>query len=148
MKKVFLLLASLVLAAFTANSQSGNGNIPPLNLDRTLRVNYIFSGTDKTQEIALAELCSIDGWAGRRVNMDKLPLRGNGQVVMSVKGPEGEFDDIVYMMSFSTLFQEWQATEEATTTRKAFENVFLLPMIRSGGSPSPWGHGPSGGPSH
>ena len=128
MKKVFLLLASLVLAAFTANSQSGNGDIPPLNLDRTLRVNYIFSGTDKTQEIALSELCSIDGWAGRRVNMDKLPLRGNGQVVMSVKGPEGEFDDIVYMMSFSTLFQEWQATEEATTTRKAFENVFLLPM--------------------
>ena len=65
MKKVFILLASLVLAAFTANSQSGNGNIPQLDLDRTLRVNYIFSGTDKTQEIALAELCSIDGWAGR-----------------------------------------------------------------------------------
>ena len=107
MKKVFILLASLVLAAFTANSQSGNGNIPKLNLDRTLRVNYIFSGTDKTQEIALSELCSIDGWAGRRVNMDKLPLRGNGQVIMSVKGTEGEFDDIVYMMSFSTLFQEW-----------------------------------------
>ena len=128
MKKVFLLMASLVLAAFTANSQSGNGSAPTINLDRTLRVNYIFSGTDKTQEIALAELCSMEGWAGRRVNMDKLPLRGNGQVVMSVKGPKGDFDDVVYMMSFSTLFQEWQATEEATTTRKAFENVFLLPM--------------------
>jgi hypothetical protein len=34
-------------------------------------------------------------------------------------------------MSFSTLFQEWQTTEEATKVRKAFENVFLLPMPSS-----------------
>lgn len=31
-------------------------------------------------------------------------------------------------MSFCTLFQEWQATEEATRVRKSFENVFLVPM--------------------
>ena len=100
-----------------------------LDLDRTLRLNYIFSGTDKTQEIALAELCSIDGWAGRRVNMDKVPLQGNGQVIMEMKGEgSGDFDKTVYMTSFSTLFQEWQATEEATATRKSFENVFLVPM--------------------
>jgi hypothetical protein len=36
--------------------------------------------------------------------------------------------DTLYRMSFSTLFQEWQTTEEATKVRKSFENVFLLPM--------------------
>ena len=122
MKRFLLSLAFLALVV------SAKGNDEGLDLSRTLRVDYIFSGTDKTQDIALAELCSIDGWAGRRVNMDKLPLRGNGQVIMSVRDDSGEFGKVVYEMSFSTLFQEWQATEEATRTKKAFENVFLLPM--------------------
>ena len=121
-----LAAALLALAAaLPVTAQEAEG----LDLDRTLRVDYIFSGTDKTQEIALSELRSIDGWAGRRVNMDKFPLKGNGQIEMSIRSTEGgDFDKVVYANSFSTLFQEWQATEEATTTRKSFENVFLLPM--------------------
>ena len=93
-------------------------------LDRTLRVDYIFSGTDSTASIAVASLSSFDTWAGRRVNMDKVPLRGNGQICMS----DAASGKVLYRMSFSTLFQEWQATEEATRVTRAFENVFLLPM--------------------
>lgn len=127
MKRLVLLAVAALAAATLCHSQGIEGS--PLDLSKTLRLNYIFSGTDKEQEISLAELCSIDGWAGRRVNMDKLPLRGNGQVIMEVRSEEGgDFDKVVYMTSFSTLFQEWQATEEATTTRKSFENVFLVPM--------------------
>ena len=92
--------------------------------DRTLRVDYIFSGTDKTQEIALDEMSSFEGWAGRSVNLDKVPVRGNGQISLTDK-VSGK---VLYRQSFSTLFQEWQTTEEATRLRKAFENVFLLPM--------------------
>lgn len=92
--------------------------------DKTLRVDYIFSGTDKTQEISLDEMSSFDGWAGRRVNLDKVPVAGNGQICMK-NAASGE---ILYRQSFSTLFQEWQTTEEATRVRKSFENVFLLPM--------------------
>lgn len=130
MKRITLLLVLSALALCTAFSANVREEVSsPLDLERTLRLNYIFSGTNKTQDISLAELCSIDGWAGRRVNMDKLPLRGNGQIIMEVRSTEdGDFDKVVYMTSFSTLFQEWQATEEATTTRKAFENVFLVPM--------------------
>lgn len=91
---------------------------------KTLRLDYIFSGTDKTCSIALDEIRSIDGWAGRRVNLDKVPLMGNGQISMLDKAS----GKVLYRMSFSTLFQEWQATEEATRVRKSFENVFLLPM--------------------
>ena len=128
MKRTVLAMAAiLAMTAFRAPGDEVPVN--GLNLDRTLRVNYIFTGTDKEQEISLAELCSIEGWAGRRVNMDKVPLRGNGQVVLSVRSKDGgPFDKVVYKMSFSSLFQEWQATEEATVTRKSFENVFLLPM--------------------
>ena len=97
---------------------------PEIVSTKTLRLDYIFSGTDKTQEIALDEMYSFDGWAGRTVNMDKAPLRGNGQISLTDKAS----GQVLYVQSFSTLFQEWQTTEEATRVRKSFENVFLLPM--------------------
>ena len=92
--------------------------------DKTLRVDYIFSGTDKTQEIALDEMSCFDGWAGRRCNTDSVAVRGNGQISMT----DAATGKVLYRQSFSTLFQEWQTTEEATRLRRAFENVFLLPM--------------------
>lgn len=90
----------------------------------TLRIDCIFSGTDKEQEISVARLSDAGEWAGRTVNMDKLALRGNGQI--SVR--DSASAELLYANSFSTLFQEWQNTEEATKVRKAFENVFLVPM--------------------
>ena len=92
--------------------------------EATLRVDYIFSGTDRESEIAVDELGRIEGWAGRRRRLQELPLRGNGQLCMT----EAASGDTLYRTSFSTLFQEWQATEEATRTRRSFENVFLMPM--------------------
>ena len=91
---------------------------------QTLRVDYIFSGTDKASEISLDEMSRFDGWAGRRVNLKEVPVRGNGQILMT----DAQSGDTLYRQSFSTLFQEWQTTEEATKVRKSFENVFLLPM--------------------
>lgn len=91
--------------------------------DKTLRIDYIFSGTDKASEISLRQMICHDGWAGRRVNMSEVPVRGNGQISMS----DAETGEVLYRQSFSTLFQEWQTTEEATRVRKSFENTFLLP---------------------
>ena len=91
---------------------------------QTLRVDYMFSGTDKSVEISLDEMSCFDGWAGRRTNLKEVPVRGNGQICMT----DAQTGDTLYRMSFSTLFQEWQTTEEATMVRKSFENVFLLPM--------------------
>lgn len=91
---------------------------------RTLRVDYVFTGTDKEQQISLDEMSCFDGWAGRNVNMDEAPVRGNGQISMT----DVSTGKVIYRQAFSTLFQEWQTTEEATRVRKSFENVFLLPM--------------------
>lgn len=92
--------------------------------EKTLRVDYVFSGTDKSTEISLERLYSFDGWAGRTANLDKVPVKGNGQISMT----DLETGNVIFMQSFSTLFQEWKTTEEATRIRKAFENTFLLPM--------------------
>ena len=94
--------------------------------EKTLRVDYVFSGTDKATEISLERLYSFDGWAGRTVNLDKVPVKGNGQISMT----DLETGNVIFMQSFSTLFQEWKTTEEATRLRKAFENRFLRKCMR------------------
>ena len=113
MRQIFSMILFLSCLFMTVHAQ-----------DKTLRVDYVFSGTDKATEISLERLYSFDGWAGRTVNLDRVPVKGNGQISMTdVATGKG-----IYMQSFSTLFQEWKTTEEATKLRKAFENTFLLPM--------------------
>lgn len=92
--------------------------------DQTLRVNYTFAGNSKEARIYLDDLNVIDGWAGRRVNLKDLYLAGNGQITMTDEAT----GDTLFRNSFSTLFQEWQNTEEATRVDRSFENVYLLPM--------------------
>ena len=119
MKKT-LLFAALLLVAIDTYAQSFNDFFA----DQTLRIDYIFSGNASQQMVSLDELSSFDGWAGRRVNLDKVPVRGNGEI--SIIEPESR--KVIYRQTFSSLFQEWLVTEEASKVTKSFEATFLLPM--------------------
>ena len=92
--------------------------------NKTLRVDYIFSGNNLNQSIYLDELISLPGWAGRTTRLNEIPLEGNGQLI--VLNPAS--GDTLYMTSFSSLFQEWVTTDEAKDKSKAFENTFLVPF--------------------
>lgn len=92
--------------------------------DKTLRLDYTFSGNSLNQQIFVDEIKYFDSWYGRRVNLDSLLLLGNGQICMK----DSESGRVIYRCSFSTLFQEWQTTEEASRVQKSFENVFLVPF--------------------
>ena len=91
--------------------------------DKTLRVDYIFTGDAKQQSIYLDELSHLPSWAGRRHHLAELPLEGNGQITMT----DLTTRKCIYKTSFSSLFQEWLSTDEAQKTAKGFENTFLLP---------------------
>lgn len=118
------ILVSLIIVLISSFSMSLQAQNFSHFQDKTLRLDYIFSGTDKTQEIALDEMSCFNGWAGRRSNLDSLALRGN--CILTLRSQTT--GEVLYKQSYSTLFQEWQATEEATKVRKSFENVFLVPM--------------------
>ena len=92
--------------------------------DKTLRADYLFTGNKKNQSVVLDELKSMDGWAGRRNNLDKLPLSGNGQLTMVDK----ETGVVIYKTSFSSLFQEWLGESEVENLSKGYENTFLMPF--------------------
>lgn len=92
--------------------------------DKTLRADYLFTGNKKNQSVVLDELKSMEGWSGRRSNLDKLPLSGNGQLTMVDKAT----GVVIYRTSFSSLFQEWLGENEAETLSKGYENTFLMPF--------------------
>ncbi|WP_329905584.1 M64 family metallopeptidase [Porphyromonas pogonae] len=91
--------------------------------DSTLRLDYIFAGDTKQVNIFPEELNMLDGWSGRRHNLDKLPLEGNGQIVVR----DQKSGAVIYKTSFSSLFQEWLSTDEAGVTQRSYENIFLVP---------------------
>lgn len=119
MKRIILSTA-LLLTMVSASAQRFEDYFE----DRTLRLDYIFAGDVTLHQIYVDELVSMPHWYGRRQRLAELPLRGNGQITMCSKA-DGE---VIYRHSFSTLFQEWLATEEAKHTQKSFENVFLVPF--------------------
>lgn len=92
--------------------------------ERTLRIDYTFSGNAERQDIYVDKLSVIPGWYGKHDRLAEVPVEGNGQItVKSVR--DGQ---TIYRNSFSTLFQEWLTYPEAKRTGRSFENVFLIPM--------------------
>ena len=92
--------------------------------DNTLRLDYVFAGDSAQAEIFFEQAFKQKQWAGRRCRLSEMYQRGNGQVRVYEKGT----NNVLYCNSFSTLFQEWQATEEATRVRKCFETSYLVPF--------------------
>lgn len=92
--------------------------------EKTLRIDYTFSGDADRQHIYVDKLNVMPEWYGKRQRLAEIPVEGNGQItVRSMKDKR-----IIYRNSFSTLFQEWLTYPEAKETKRSFENVFLIPM--------------------
>ena len=111
-----------MLLAFAMNAAAQDFNT--YFTDKTLRIDYNFSGNAKEQHIAVDELKLSPRWYGKRKRLAELPMEGNGQITVK----DHKSGTTIYRNSFSTLFQEWLSYPEAETTSKAFENVFLVPM--------------------
>ena len=119
MKKL-LIFSILLASSIFASAQKFEDYFE----DRTLRLDYTYAGDEVLHEIYVDELVSLPHWYGRRERLSELPLRGNGQITVRSK----KDSVVIYRHSFSTLFQEWLATDEAKHTQKSFENVFLVPF--------------------
>ena len=110
-------------AALALNDFYGKEDFPAHFEDATLRLDYVFCGDAGHQDIYLRQALKTSAWAGRRENLREPLLRGNGQI--RVLDPLS--GACLYANSFSSLFQEWTVTEEATRVQKAFENSIQVP---------------------
>lgn len=118
------LLLTMVAILVSSSLFAFNRGFNDLFKDGTLRIDYTFMGNASQQYVALRDMSYTDNWYGRRINLNNVPLKGNGDLTLtdSVTG------EVIYMTSFSSLFQEWITTPEALEIDKSFEFTILVPM--------------------
>lgn len=122
--KQFLLATALFLSCSALVTRAQD--FDTYFTDRTLRIDYQFTGNARHQEVCLDKLSSLPTWAGRRHHLSEVPVKGNGQITVR----DAASKTVIYRNSFSSLFQEWISTEEAQRVSKGFENSFLIPYPR------------------
>ena len=121
--KYFYLIVLFCISIFNGYSQNFDNHF----INKTLRLDFIFSGDNTLQDVSLHEMSKLPHWNGRVTNLDKLLLDGNGQITVF----DVASDNCIYKNAFSTLFQEWLTTDEAKTSKRAFENTFLIPYPKN-----------------
>ena len=120
MKRILTMITALLAVAAGVRAQDFDRDFE----NATLRLDYVFCGDNAHQAIYFQQALRTSEWAGRRKNLSEPLLEGNGQI--RVLDPET--GECLYANSFSTLFQEWQVTEEALHVQRAFENCFQVPF--------------------
>ena len=121
MKRVFLFLF-LILSSWVLQAQ--DVVFEEVFEDTTLRLDYVLCGDASHQSIYWRQSFKTGPWAGRKAYLSQPLLQGDGQI--RVLDPET--GGCLYVNSFSTLFQEWTVTEEATQVQRAFESSFQVPL--------------------
>lgn len=95
--------------------------------DNTLRIDYLFAGNAREQHIYLSQLCRQPRWAGRRDRLAETFLQGNGQLTVR----DHVTQQLIYVWTFSTLFQEWQQQPEARQLDRAFQASYNIPFPKA-----------------
>lgn len=127
--KRYLLGALMLLFALLAlpTSQLRAQSFDTYFEDNTLRLDYIFAGNDHEQHIYLEQLYKQPRWAGRRSRLAETFLIGNGQLTVRDHATQ----ELLYVWTFSTLFQEWQNEDEAKHVNRAFETSYNIPFPKA-----------------
>lgn len=95
--------------------------------DNTLRIDYVMAGNADEQHIYLGQLYKQERWAGRRNRLSEKFLNGNGQLTVR----DHETQEVIYVWTFSTLFQEWLMEDEAKQVSRAFEASYNIPFPKA-----------------
>lgn len=125
MKKLTTILLTTMICFVSINASAQT--FDEYFEDATLRLDYIFAGNSKKQSIYLEGMKKQDRWAGRKSRLSEKFLNGNGQVTVKDHASQ----QIIYITTFSTLFQEWLLQEEANRIDKAFETSYNIPFPKN-----------------
>ena len=116
MKKIFLF--SLVLVSISLQAQ-----FDKFFENKTLRMDYYRTGNHDTEVYSFDELIEEPYWGGSKTNLVDTFNYGNSYVkVFNV-----ENDSLLYSRGYSTLFEEWQTTDESKETWRTLSETVVLP---------------------
>jgi len=120
MKLFFFLLLFISIAYSQINFDDYFEN-------KTLRLDYFHSGDKENDNYTFDELIEEPYWGGSRVNLiDKFNYgKYKFEVYDEASG------SLIYSRGYSTLFNEWQTTEEAKHTSKSFSETVVFPFPKN-----------------
>ncbi len=101
------------------------GNVPFTEyfIDKTMRVDYFHTGTDKSESFALDRIVSDGPWPGSKtVLIDPLEL---GLYLFQVV--DSESGTLLYSRGFASVFGEWQTIPEAGEINGTFHESIRFP---------------------
>lgn len=90
----------------------------------TLRMDYIHAGNHQTEFFYLDDLRKEPYWGGSMINLIDTFYYGNH----FLKVFDINSDSLLYSRGYSSLFNEWQTTEEAKITSRAFTETVVCPF--------------------
>ena len=91
--------------------------------NKTLRLDYFHTGDSLNDFYSFDELIEEPYWGGSKINLiDKFNF---GRYKFEVY--DSENNKLIYSRGYSTLFNEWQTTEEAKHTTKTFSETVVFP---------------------
>jgi hypothetical protein len=89
-----------------------------------LRIDYFHSGSKDEEKISIDQLYQVTPWAGSRENL--IDTLNAGYYMVRVI--DGNTNNLIYSYGFSTLFNEWQTTQEALQGDwKTIHETILIP---------------------
>ena len=95
--------------------------------DKTLRLDYFHTGNKENDSYSFDELIEEPYWGGSKVNLiDKFNY---GKYKFEVYDEAS--NTLIYSRGYSTLFSEWQTTEEAKQTYKTFSETVTFPFPKN-----------------
>jgi len=118
MKKLILLL---FVISFSANAQV---LFDDYFLNKTLRIDFYHTGAAEKEIISFDELIEEPFWGGSKINLVDTFFFGNYYLNVN----DLKTGKLIYSRGFSTLFQEWQTTDEAKTVEKTLNGSAVIPF--------------------
>ena len=94
---------------------------------KTLRLDYYHTGDKENDFYSFDELIEEPYWGGSKINLiDKFEYGKYKFMVF-----DEESNELIYSRGYSTLFNEWQTTEEAKHTVKSFSETVVFPYPKN-----------------
>lgn len=94
---------------------------------KTLRVDYFHSGDFENESYFLDEVKIEPYWGGSHVNLIDTFYYGKYYFKLySIKN-----DSLIYSRGYSSLFGEWQTTEEAKKVNRSFHETVVMPLPKT-----------------
>jgi hypothetical protein len=115
------------LLFFIALSSFGQINFDKYFIEKTMRVDFMLAGNKVSTQVFLEQIKQEPYWGGSQTNLvDKFNYGSFKYTVYDLKD-----NKIIFSRGFSSLYQEWQATDEAKKLKRGFYETIIFPFPKN-----------------